>query len=299
MNLSNRIAWPSLGRCVLLVTSIVLGAGNVLGADDAKPQPAAKDAPAEPQPAAKDAPSGVRYLYKSNGTMIIYFDAIAISAGISGHKNLGTGADLDKPVTVNSGRKVLEDTPRTLMKKGEVDVWLTTDVAWGERPDLKEFGTAGLAGNPNFRLYQQARFLVEKPEERDNSKIADVQAALDKVRKRLEVRVDAINKEIGKPVVFIVPVGDAIVKLREMVVDGKFPGLTKQSELFIAGSRGSIHVEKHANLLTAYCNYAAIYQKSPVGLKLEMKDITDEQHAILQKLAWETVSQYPHAGLTK
>ena len=85
-----------------------------------------------------------------------------------------------------------------------------------------------------------------------------------------------------------------------MVVDGKFPGLTKQSELFIEGSRGSIHVEKHANLLTAYCNYAAIYQKSPVGLKLEMKeDITDEQHAILQKLAWETVSQYPHAGVKK
>ena len=288
MNLSNRFAWPSLGLCVLLVAGIVLGTGNVFGADDAKPQPTAKDAP-----------SGVRYLYKSNGTMIIYFDAIAISAGISGHKNLGSGADLDKPVTVNSGRKVLEDTPRTLMKKGEVDVWLTTDVAWAERPDLKEFGTAGLAGNPNFRLYQQARFLVEKPEERDNSKIADVQAALDKARKRLEVRVDAINKEIGKPVVFIVPVGDAIVKLREMVVDGKFPGLTKQSELFLEGSRGSIHVEKHANLLTAYCNYAAIYQKSPVGLKLEMKDITDEQHAILQKLAWETVSQYPHAGLKK
>jgi hypothetical protein len=53
------------------------------------------------------------------------------------------------------------------------------------------------------------------------------------------------------------------------------------------------------NLLTAYCNYAAIYQKSPVGLKLEMKDITEEQHAILQKLAWETVSQYPHAGVKK
>jgi hypothetical protein len=185
------------------------------------------------------------------------------------------------------------------MKKGEVDVWLTTDAAWAEKPDLKEFGTAGLAGNPNFRLYQQARFLVEKVEERDNSKIADVQAALDKQRKRLEVRVDAINKEIGKPVVFIVPVGDAIVKLREMVVDGKFPGVTKQSELFMSGYKGALHAEKHVNLLTAYCNYAAIYQKSPVGLKLEMKDITEEQHAILQKLAWETVSQYPHAGVKK
>jgi hypothetical protein len=29
------------------------------------------------------------------------------------------------------------------------------------------------------------------------------------------------------------------------------------------------------------------------------EDITDEQHAILQKLAWETVSKYPHAGVKK
>lgn len=287
MNLSNRFAWPSLARCVLLVTGIVLGAGNVFGADDAKPQPAAKDAP-----------SGLRFIFKMNVILINNFDLIAKAAGIK-YQSHGYGVDLDKPLTLNAGRKVLEDTPRTMMKKGEVDVCLTVDVNWVENPPLDKWAAVGLEGNPKFRLYQQARFLPEKPEERDNSKIADVQAVLDKSRKKLEARVDAINKEIGKPVVFIVPVGDAIVKLREMVVDGKFPGVTKQSELFLSGSRGSIHVEKHANLLTAYCNYAAIYQKSPVGLKLEIKDITDEQHAILQKLAWETVSQYPHAGLKK
>jgi len=30
-----------------------------------------------------------------------------------------------------------------------------------------------------------------------------------------------------------------------------------------------------------------------------MDGITDEQHAILQKLVWETVSKYPYAGVTK
>jgi hypothetical protein len=239
--------------------------------------------------------SGLRCIFKMNVILIKNFDVIAKAAGI-GYQNLGYGVDLDKPITRD--RKILEDTPRTLMEKGEVDVCLTVDRNWAAEPPLDKWAPVGLAHNPNFRLYQQARFLTEKPEERDNSKIADVQAALDKVRKTLEVRVDAINKDLGKQVVFIVPVGDAIVKLREMVVDGKFPGVTKQSELFLSGSRGSIHVEKHANLLTAYCNYAAIYQKSPVGLKLEMKeDITDEQHAILQKLAWETVSKYPYAGI--
>jgi len=173
-----RFVWLSLVLCVL---------AGAAGADDAKPQPTAKDAP-----------SGVRYLHKTNATVISYFDAVAKSAGVSGHKNLGAGADLDKPVTVNSGRKVLEDTPRTLMKKGEVDVWLTTHANWAADPALEKWAPVGLAGNPNFRLYQQARFLVEKVEERDNSKIADVQAALDKNRKRLEVRVEVRHEIDGE-----------------------------------------------------------------------------------------------------
>jgi hypothetical protein len=277
-------------RFVLLSLVLCVLAGAA-GADDAKPQPTAKDAP-----------SGVRYLHKTNATVISYFDAVAKSAGVSGHKNLGAGADLDKPVTVNSGRKVLEDTPRTLMKKGEVDVWLTTHANWAAEPALEKWAPVGFAGNPKFRFFHQARYLVsdgvkgvKSNEDRDNSKIADLQTALDKERKRLEVRVDAINKEIGKQVVFIVPVGNAVVKLREMVVDGKYPGVTKQSDLF----KDLLHAKEHVNLLTAYCNFAAIYQKSPEGLKPDIKGIDDTQHAILQKLAWETVAQYPHAGLTK
>lgn len=270
-----------VGWCVLIVV------GSAVRADDGKPQPAAKDAP-----------PALRCMFKMNLPLIANFGLIAKAAGIE-YKDLGNSGDLDKPLTSNGGRTKSQDTPRTLLDKGEVDVWLTTDSNWAAEPDLKAFGTAGFAKNPKFRLYQQARFLVadglglKKPEDRDNVKIADLQAALDKNRKRLEGRVDAINKEIGKQVVFIVPVGDAIVKLREMVVDGKYPGVTKQSELF----KDALHAKEHVNLLTAYCNFAAIYRKSPVGLKLEMKNITDEHHAILQKIAWETVSKYPHAGV--
>jgi len=264
---------------------VVVGVGGAVGADDAMPQPADKVTPAE-----------LRCIFKMNLSLIGNFDAIAKAAGIK-YQSHGYGSDLDKPL--RQGKQLVEDTPQTLMKKGEVDVCLTTDANWASEPAIEKWAAVGFAGNSKFRLYHQARFLVadglslKKPEDRDNTKIADLQAALDQNRKRLEVRVDAINKEIGQPVVFIIPVGDAIVKLREMVVDGKYPGVTKQSELF----KDALHAKEHVNLLTAYCNFAAIYQKSPVGLKLEMKNITDEHHAILQKLAWETVSQYPHAGV--
>ena len=58
------------------------------------------------------------------------------------------------------------------------------------------------------------------------------------------------------------------------------------------------HAGPHVMALSGYCHFAAIYRTSPVGLKIaRFKELTHEQHAILQKLAWETVSRYPHAGL--
>jgi len=52
--------------------------------------------------------------------------------------------------------------------------------------------------------------------------------------------------------------------------------------------------------LSGYCHFAAIYRTSPVVLKISrFKELTDEQRAILQKIAWETVSKYPYAEIAK
>jgi hypothetical protein len=60
------------------------------------------------------------------------------------------------------------------------------------------------------------------------------------------------------------------------------------------------HAGVHVMALSGYCHFAAIYRTSPVGLKIDrFKELTDEQHAILQRIAWETVSKYPYAGVAK
>lgn len=124
-----------------------------------------------------------------------------------------------------------------------------------------------------------------------------MQAALDKTCKHVEVIVDKLNGKFGKKVVFLVPVGDATVKLREMVLDGRYPGVKRQSELW---SDAMPHAGVHVSALSGYCHFAAIYRTSPVGLKIaRYKELTDEQHAILQKIAWDVVSQYPFAGVSK
>jgi hypothetical protein len=113
----------------------------------------------------------------------------------------------------------------------------------------------------------------------------------------VEAKADELNKKFGKPVVFLVPVGDATVKLRALVLEGKYPGVTKQSDLW---NDAMPHAGVHVMALSGYCHFAAIYRTSPVGLKISrFKELTDEQHAILQRIAWETVSNYPHAGVAK
>ena len=78
--------------------------------------------------------------------------------------------------------------------------------------------------------------------------------------------VDDINKKHGRRVLYIEPVGEAVVRLREMIVAGKFPGITQQSKLF----RDAIgHGKGHVMALASYCNYAVIYGRSPAGLNVE------------------------------
>ena len=194
-----------------------------------------------------------------------------------------------------------------LLEKGEVDV-----VSWG-RPgwsshQLPEFLKQnvienGLKGNPSFRLYVQMAWTVHdglgksftSKDDYDQSKLADVQAVLDRERVKVEKIADEINKKHARQVMFLVPLGDATTKLRAMIVEGKFPGVTKQSAIF---SDAMPHAGAIAAELAAYCNYAAIYRMSPVGLQIK-DGVPEAQRVILQKLAWETVSKYPYAGVGK
>ena len=59
------------------------------------------------------------------------------------------------------------------------------------------------------------------------------------------------------------PVGQAVVALREKILDGKAPGLKKQSDLFTDAIG---HAKPPIVVLSGYCHYALIYRRSPVGL---------------------------------
>lgn len=252
-------------------------------------------------------PDGLRVFYTGHSFHMFVppqVEQLVKAAGIKSHKLVGTQGIGGSRIIQHWDLADERNKAKSALASGEVDVF--TMAAHLTIPDegIANFTELGLKHNPKLRLLVQASwfpFDVPEPDkrirdnaQRDAMKIADLQAAIDQWRTKLEAQTDALNEKHHRRAVFIVPVGDAVVKLRSMVVAETYPGVEKQSELFTDPIG---HAGPHVQALAAYCNFAAIYRASPEGLKPPQKTLSDEQHAILQKLAWETVLKYPYAGV--
>lgn len=252
-------------------------------------------------------PAGLRVFYTGHSFHMFVprnVEQLVKAAGIQEHKLAGTQGIGGSRVIQHWNLADDKNNAKPALIGGEVDVF--TMAAHVAIPDegITNFVELGLKHNPNLRLLVQASwfpFDVPEPDkrvrensQRDAAQIDELQTAVDDWRKKLEAQVAGLNRQHGKRAVEIVPVGDAVVKLRALVVAGKYPGVSKQSELF----RDAIgHGNGDVQALASYCNYAAIYRRSPVGLKMDVSGVGDAQHAVLQKIAWETVSAYPFAGV--
>jgi hypothetical protein len=250
---------------------------------------------------------GLRVFYTGHSFHMFvpnHVERIVRAAGIKGHKLVGRQGIGGSRVYQHWDLADGKNKAKPALTTGEVDVFTMASHLTVPDRGITNFTELGLKHNPDIRLLVQVSwfpFDVESPEkrirnnsQRDNMKIADLQAAVDSWRKKLEAQTDDLNEKHKRRAVFLVPVGDAVVALRSMIVDGTFPGVTAQSELF----RDPIgHVGPHVQALASYCNYAAIYRASPVGLKPGFKGITAEQDLILQELAWSTVGRSSYAGI--
>ena len=254
----------------------------------------------------KTPPAGLRVFYTGHSFHMFVpprVEQLVKSAGIEGHKLIGTQGIGGSRVIQHWDLADDKNKAKPALTSGQVDVF--TMAAHLQIPDegIAKFTELGLAHNAKLRLYVQASWYpfdlpgekrIKDNAQRDDAKIADLQAAIDDWRTKLETQVDGLNKQHGKSAVFIVPAGDAVVKLRALIVDGKYPGVGKQSELFTDPIG---HGGPHVQALVAYCNFAAIYRMNPQGLKMASPGLDDAQHAILQNIAWETVSAYSLAGV--
>jgi hypothetical protein len=198
------------------------------------------------------------------------------------------------------------------LKSGKVDV-LTLSPIFLPDAGIESFTKLALENNKDIRIVVQPIWLrwdIYEPTTKRPNKVDHNAITGPELRKRHEVyfmEMDAyireLNKKQGKTVLFVVPAAQAVIALREKIIAGKAPGLKTQEDLF-TDELG--HGKPPLQALVAYCNYAVIYRRSPVGLPVpnvlkQAKLGNDEEklNRLLQELAWEAVVQHPLSGLQR
>jgi hypothetical protein len=198
------------------------------------------------------------------------------------------------------------------LKTGKVDV-LTLSPIFLPDPGIENFTKLALEHNKDIRIVVQPIWLrwdIYEPTTKRPDKVDHNAITAEELRKRHEPYFKAMdefiaetNKKLGKTVLYEVPVGQAVIALREKIIDGKAPGLKMQEDLF-TDPLG--HGKAPLQLIVAYCNYAVIYRRSPVGLPVpavlkqaKLGDNEERLNRLLQELAWEAVVQNPLSGLQR
>jgi hypothetical protein len=226
------------------------------------------------------------------------------AAGVKEYQQAGTQGIGGSRVIQHWDKDKGDNVARKALETGDVDVFTMAPHLKVPDEGIDRFVELGLKHNPKMRFLVQQSWVpfdyldkrVRNNAERDAVQldVAKLRADHEKWRGQMEAQVKALNKKASRDAVFIVPAGDAVVKLRALVAQGKAPGMAKQSELFTDAIG---HGKPPIVMLVSYCNYACITGRSPVGLQVKEPNISSELHALLQRIAWDTVSTYPMSGV--
>ena len=236
---------------------------------------------------------------------------VARSAGISDHRVVGT--------SVIGGSRAIQhwDVPdaqnqaKQALRAGAVDV-LTLSCMTQPDDGIRQFARLAVAHNPNVRVTLQELWLPEDrfpfdPANRVRKSVDEFNGATMAALRTphaayfqvMEDYVRALNAELGRRAVFVVPDAQATLGLRARIIAGTAPGLAKQSDLF-TDAWG--HPTPPLRALATYCHFAVIYRRSPVGLPTPATLTGNPAwgaalNRLLQELAWAAVSAHPLAGV--
>lgn len=236
-----------------------------------------------------------------------HYAELAKLCGLENHVTLGKQMIGGSSVTQHWNVPDAQNACKTALNTGKVDV-LTLSPNWViPDPAIEKFVDLALEKNPQARVIVQMSWTIfdtgisggriQKNDERDDKKIAELMPAQVGFAKLIEIQVAAINAKLKRPAVAISPAGYAVLNLRQAVIDGKMPGITKQSQLF---SDPLGHARPALAALVTYVNFATMYRRSPVGLppfSLFNGELTAEQHKRLQEIAWQAVVDYGPSGV--
>jgi hypothetical protein len=270
---------------------------------------------ADPEPAKADAPAGLKMFYASHSLMWDTpppFEELTKAYGIKDHK-----VDMQRMGFSRTqqfwDQAEGQSQAKQALKAGKTDVFVMSPM---DMPDkgVAEFVTLGILNNPQMKFYvqnnwagfnqdgQKARQSMMGAQHPWDGTTEEVLKTLNTVcEKAFEDQVKEINEKVGHPVLFVIPTSQVNSNIRAMIIRKEFPGLEKQSDLFLDNIG---HPKPVLVTLNAYTHFATIYGRSPVGLPMPSTlkrannpKFDDNFNKALQELAWKVVTSYPLSGV--
>jgi hypothetical protein len=106
---------------------------------------------------------------------------------------------------------------------------------------------------------------------------------------------DRMNAVAGRKPVLIVPAGLALATLKTEVEAGRVPGMKEFfPEIFADG----VHLTPKGRYLVSLVFYGCLFKESPEGkVSALTTGLTDQQAALFQRIAWDTVKTYKWDGV--
>ncbi|MCX5661629.1 MAG: hypothetical protein NTW19_18280 [Planctomycetota bacterium] len=231
-------------------------------------------------------------------------------AGIKGHTQLGLSSLPGSRVIQHWNVPDDKNKAKAALQSGQVDV-LTLSPIFLPDEGLEHFTALAVEHNKAARILVQPIWLrwdvyeptTKPPATVDHNAITgeELRKLHEPYFKSMDEYVATANQKLGRPVLFLVPAPHAVIALREKIIAGQAPGLKSQSDLF---SDPVGHGTPPLMALVAYCNYAVIYRRSPVGLPVpevlkesKLGEQEEKLNRLLQELAWEAVTHHPLSGV--
>ena len=236
---------------------------------------------------------------------------MAKAAGIQGHEQLAISSIGGSKVIQHWDLPPEKNKAKPVLQAGKADLF-TMSPTFLPDAGIENFVKLGLEHNPKIRFTLQQNWVpYEDPAiwlsrnrptsiDRDAITLAQLRAKHDPYFKLIEDHVKEINVRIPSAKVAIVPSGEAVMALRDKVMRGEAPGIKTQNELFtdVLG-----HPGPQIRVLSAYCHFAVIYRRSPVGLpvvsQLAKMPEAEKLNRMLQEIAWKAVTEHPMSGVPR
>ena len=273
----------------------------------------AADVPAKP--AAADVPQGQR-VYSIGHSFHVFMPGIlaqiAKSAGIADHQQVGLSSIGGSYVIQHWDVADDKFKSKATLESGNLDV-LTMAPLYLPDDGIENFVRLASEKSPQIRVLVQefwlpfdvyVNFRKEKAPIPDRAvfDLKKLQDEHDKYFHDIDEHVKALNAKYGgKPALFVAPVGQAVLTLRQKIAEGAAPGLTQQTDLFTDPIG---HAKPPLAVLVGYCYYAQIYGRSPVGLPVPPalkgvgnEELTAKLNHLLQEIAWKAVTEHPLSGV--